>query len=528
MAESRPRVLVVDDERFFREAILEALAEAGIDCDAAESGEEALRIAHDPQVGVVVLDMTLEDISGIEVLRRLRAVRPGLRVIVLSDHTDEELVLEALRLDASDYLAKPLHDEELVLAVRRALGAFDVESSWQRLRERVGRLEARLGELLDGPAARSVDVEAFGALAAKAAAEVLDAGKTSVMRFDDEENELRVIGASGSGLAAAEMDPVALGEGVAGFALALGEPLVVDDVYLDTRFTNRTVRDRYESSSLAVVPLCTEDHLLGVFCATDRPGGAPFGDDDLALLKILARPVTSFLARLSGVAASVEAELRDPDADSEDATAGSEGAETTRTEVLAESGVADANADAAADAELIREICDAMTVEVEPGRLLDGVMAAVARRLAGEVMALHLIDNPTGELALERQAERGEISDRERLPRDRGLTGVVLQTGSQVSTDHPEHDPRFDPEIDTAADGVPRPLLCVPLRLRGKVLGLFRGFPDDGADGAARTGEILGPALSAAVRNVLLYRSLLESIDEVADARREAGSLIAR
>ena len=502
MAESCPRVLVVDDERFFREAILEALAEAGIDCDAAESGEEALRIAHDPQVGVVVLDMTLEDVSGIDVLRRLRADRPGLRVIVLSDHTDEGLVLEALRLDASDYLAKPLHDEELVLAVRRALGAFDVESSWQRLRERVGRLETWLGELLDGPAARSSDAEAFGALAAKATAEVLDAGKTSLMLFDDVENELRVIGAHGSGLAAAEMNPVALGEGVAGFALALGEPLLVDDVYLDTRFADRTVRDRYESSSLAIVPLCTEDHLLGVFCATDRPGGAPFGDDDLALLKILARPATSFLARLSGVAAPVDAELRDSDADSD--------------------------ADAAADAELVREICEAMTVEVEPGRLLDGVMAAVARRLAGEVMALHLIDNPTGELVLERQAERGGIRDRERLPRDRGLTGVVLQTGSLVSTDHPEHDPRFDPEIDTAADGVPRPLLCVPLRLRGKVLGLFRGFPDDGANGAARTGEILGPALSAAVRNVLLYRSLLESIDEVADARREAGSLITR
>jgi GAF domain-containing protein len=97
-----------------------------------------------------------------------------------------------------------------------------------------------------------------------------------------------------------------------------------------------------------------------------------------------------------------------------------------------------------------------------------------------------------------------------------------------VATDHPERDPRFDPEIDTAADGVPRPLLCVPLRLRGKVLGLFRGFPDGGADGAARTGELLGPALSAAIRTVLLYRSLLESIDEVADARREAGTRIGR
>ena len=66
-------------------------------------------------------------------------------------------------------------------------------------------------------------------------------------------------------------------------------------------------------------------------------------------------------------------------------------------------------------------------------------------------------------------------------------------------------------------------MLCVPLRLRGKVLGLFRGFPSRGVGASARTGEILSATLSAAVRNALLYRSLLESIDDVAEARREAG-----
>ena len=140
-------------------------------------------------------------------------------MIVLSSHTDQELVLEALRLDASDYLAKPLHDEELVLAVRRALAGFDVESSWQRLRERLRRLEtqmlalaARLEEAEDEPS--QADLEAFAALSAEAVADVLDAGKTSLMLFDEEANELRVAAATGASLAASEMDPVALGQGV--------------------------------------------------------------------------------------------------------------------------------------------------------------------------------------------------------------------------------------------------------------------------------------------------------------------------
>jgi hypothetical protein len=64
--------------------------------------------------------------------------------------------------------------------------------------------------------------------------------------------------------------------------------------------------------------------------------------------------------------------------------------------------------------------------------------------------------------------------------------------------------------------------LCGALRFRGKVLGVFRAFPEAREAPSPRTGEVLSAALSAAVRNVLLYRSLIESIDEVARARREA------
>jgi hypothetical protein len=92
-----------------------------------------------------------------------------------------------------------------------------------------------------------------------------------------------------------------------------------------------------------------------------------------------------------------------------------------------------------------------------------------------------------------------------------------------VASGRPEVDPRFDPAIDTPEDGVPGPLLCVPIRLRGKVLGLARAFPKDPAAASPRTGEVLAVALSAVVRNVLLYRSLLESIEDLARARRDAG-----
>jgi GAF domain-containing protein len=163
-----------------------------------------------------------------------------------------------------------------------------------------------------------------------------------------------------------------------------------------------------------------------------------------------------------------------------------------------------------------------MISEIEPGRILDAALRPVARSLPASPASLYLIDNVSGALVLEGQCGEAGAGDRPTLPRDRGLTAAVLQTGFLVATDQPEADPRFDPDVDTPEDGVAAPLLCVPLRLRGKVLGLMRAFLREGAPASARTGELLSASLSAAVRNVLLYRSLLESIDEVAEARREA------
>ena len=149
MAENMSRVLVVDDERFFREAIRDALTSDGVACETADSGGAALAAVEESDFGVVVLDIGLPETSGIEVLKRLREQDPSLRVIILSGHNEQAAVLEALRLEACDYLAKPLHDEELVLAVRRALHTHDVETRWSTLRDRICALDARVADLLD-------------------------------------------------------------------------------------------------------------------------------------------------------------------------------------------------------------------------------------------------------------------------------------------------------------------------------------------------------------------------------------------
>jgi DNA-binding response OmpR family regulator/putative methionine-R-sulfoxide reductase with GAF domain len=507
MGENTAGVLVVDDERFYREAIREALAGAGIPCETADAGEAALAAVAESDFAVVVLDVGLPGMSGVDLLAQLREHDPSLRVIVLSVPSEQDAVLTALRLEACDYLAKPLHDEELVLAVRRALRSHEVETRWSTLRDRICALDARVADLFER--ARECDaaerIDALGDHVAETVSVVLGAAKASLMVMEEDTGALRVAAATGHDVPPEEMEPVAPGEGVAGRAISEDAPFVIADLDADERFAGRRKRDQYTSTSLVVTPIAGGGRPVGVLCATDREDGGAFGAEDLALLRVLALQVGQILAAPASEQPDVGARTASPE---------DNGRDDTQPLSYDASDGADA-------AELVRMICDVLTTEIEPDRTIAGVLRAVAQMLPAAPVALYLIENKSGTLMLEGQVEGAGPPDRESVDRGGGLTGLVLQTGHLVASDQPDKDPRFAPDVDTPADGGIRPLVCVPLQVRGKTLGVLRAFPT-GTGASARTAEMLAAAVSAAVRNVLLYRSLLESIDEVARVRRES------
>ena len=102
-----------------------------------------------------------------------------------------------------------------------------------------------------------------------------------------------------------------------------------------------------------------------------------------------------------------------------------------------------------------------MTEELEPERIFARALRPVAAALEASPVSIHLIDGATGALRLEAQSDHGGVSDRSGLPRDRGLTGSVLQSGCMIAADRPDTDPRYDADVDTPADGVTRPLIAV-------------------------------------------------------------------
>lgn len=108
------RVLVVDDELFVGELLKEYLSIIGYEVTAVSNGEDAISILRQSQPHIVILDIRMPGMGGMEVLKNIKAKNRAIGVIMLSAYGDPEIVNEALRLGADHYLQKPMNLKHLV------------------------------------------------------------------------------------------------------------------------------------------------------------------------------------------------------------------------------------------------------------------------------------------------------------------------------------------------------------------------------------------------------------------------------
>lgn len=112
------RVLYVEDEQFLAEAVKHNLNKEDIECDLAFNGEDGLNMALDKIYDVVILDVMLPKLSGIDILRRMRERKIATPVIMLSALSEVEDKVHGLESGADDYLAKPFKTAELVARIK--------------------------------------------------------------------------------------------------------------------------------------------------------------------------------------------------------------------------------------------------------------------------------------------------------------------------------------------------------------------------------------------------------------------------
>src|SRR5690349_3079968 len=127
-------LLLVDDDRLLLESMSQWLREQGFHVHSAGSRQEAIAIAASQPLDLVLSDIRLADGDGFEVLSWCRKNKPELTVILLTGYGSVDTAIDALRAGAFDLLTKPLIDDELLLAIERALSQREVLEENQKLK----------------------------------------------------------------------------------------------------------------------------------------------------------------------------------------------------------------------------------------------------------------------------------------------------------------------------------------------------------------------------------------------------------
>jgi two-component system nitrogen regulation response regulator NtrX len=142
----RETILVVDDEPGVRASLAGILGDEGYVVETADSGEAALGVLEGRRYDLLLLDVWLPRMDGLETLARVRTLDPDLPVVVISGHGNIETAVKAVRMGAQDFVEKPLSLEKTLLAVRNALRQHRLEAENRALKERVEHGFVMVGE----------------------------------------------------------------------------------------------------------------------------------------------------------------------------------------------------------------------------------------------------------------------------------------------------------------------------------------------------------------------------------------------
>ncbi len=126
------KVLVVDDEEDFLAILVKRLSKRGVTVFEAKSGSEALSLIGREPIDVVVLDVRMPGLDGIETLKAIKQIDPWIEVIMLTGHANVEVAVKGMELGAFDYLMKPMNIDDLLFKLQDANEARKLKQQGHR------------------------------------------------------------------------------------------------------------------------------------------------------------------------------------------------------------------------------------------------------------------------------------------------------------------------------------------------------------------------------------------------------------
>ena len=121
------RILIVDDEKMIYSILAKRLSQEGYACVMANNGREALGLFYKNDFSLIISDIRMPEMDGLELLKNVKAVRPNIMFIIMTAYPEIDMAVEAVRLGANDFIIKPVDLELVVFSVKKALGQKKME-----------------------------------------------------------------------------------------------------------------------------------------------------------------------------------------------------------------------------------------------------------------------------------------------------------------------------------------------------------------------------------------------------------------
>jgi DNA-binding NtrC family response regulator len=141
-----PDILIIDDEKAIRKALMEILSAEGYKTEEAADGEEGLKKFREKKYDVVLCDIKMPKLDGIEFLQKAGEANPDVPVIVISGHGNIETAVDAVKKGAYDYISKPPDLNRMLITIRNAMDRSTLVSEAKVLKRKVNRVQEMIGE----------------------------------------------------------------------------------------------------------------------------------------------------------------------------------------------------------------------------------------------------------------------------------------------------------------------------------------------------------------------------------------------
>lgn len=285
-------ILVADDSQDVRTILNETiLASAGYDVNCVGDGMSALTLAQELEPDLVITDQNMPNLSGLELVRRLRRSAPHIPVILMTSESSETLILEALRAGCVDFLSKPFEAEHMLAAVGRALEIGRERQAHKATqiaaRESADTLQQRLNELetlvrIGRTVTAMLELDEVLTHVVEAAVELTGAEEGSLLLLDEVSGELYMRASKNFDEEFATAFRLHTRDSLAGRVIESGEPILLDE------HSPKKIKTSYLVHSLIYVPLRVRGSVIGVLGVDNRKAGKVLNKEDMKVVLAMA------------------------------------------------------------------------------------------------------------------------------------------------------------------------------------------------------------------------------------------------